>query len=453
MSKSARKLRVHISNISEDVWEFIQTMSDESLRQFEIDENAELSDRDLFAFAGEDDMALILPRPLDDEFREYFLNLFPKKAFFVFVPAAHTGQISLDAIRDTHLLSSLEQLAKKYTTVACTSYSASAQFFTFVKTLQSRGIHVQTPEAPHAGQEWTVNFFGSKTGIRQLATTGDRKVFPTVRGFSTFGIELAASMAASMYEREGAVVVKTNKGHAGAGVLIFRPGELQSGSVYTQIYSRLAEETYWKRFPILIEEYVDCDKNIGGGFPNAEYSIDPNGKCTLLYYCGMRVSKAGMFQGVEVGQEALPIQSLSQLTKHGAVIAKKLARFGYAGFFDVDCLAAPDGTIYVSESNVRRTGGTHVYFVARALFGPTFLETTTILSNNSYTIPSSTKHTFSTLRETLEPILFDSTRREGLLITAANPLYRGVFGYIILASSRSRAQSIEKKMVALLTSS
>ena len=43
---------VYIFNLSEDVWPFISAMSDPTARKQEIEENADLGDRDLFSFCG-----------------------------------------------------------------------------------------------------------------------------------------------------------------------------------------------------------------------------------------------------------------------------------------------------------------------------------------------------------------------------------------------------------------
>ena len=77
---------VYIFNMSEDVWPFIQAMSSEKARIREIDENADLGDRDLFAFCAEDRMIFILPEPVGDAFLKYFERVIGKRDFRVLVP-------------------------------------------------------------------------------------------------------------------------------------------------------------------------------------------------------------------------------------------------------------------------------------------------------------------------------------------------------------------------------
>ncbi len=449
MNEQSNTLRIHVSNVSEDVWDFIQTISDKKARQFEIDENAELSDRDIFSFAKDDHVVLILPKQLNADFFAYFQTLFSKKTFTVLVPSHHSGEISHDILKDKKTLQLLQERIKLYSDVILTSYSASAQFYAVYNHLQKLHPSIQIPESPEEKDSWAVNFFGSKTGIRQLADHSGTPDFPTVQGYSTFGIELATRMAVDLYIKEGAVVIKTNKGHAGAGVVLIRPNELTSSNHVTEVAKKLTDE-YWERFPILIEQFVDCDPNVGGGFPNSEFFVHRNGKVEFLYYCGMRVTDQGTFKGVEIGESSLSKEVATQIIKAGQAIGKGLAQYGYAGYFDVDCLASKKGKIFVSESNVRRTGGTHVYHTAVSLFGKNWIQKTYALSNNSYQIPLKKSFSFVSLSETLQPVLFNSSSQEGVVIVAANPLHRGVFGYIIFGKTQQRAYAIEARMEKLL---
>lgn len=448
MSKQSTTIRIHVSNVSEDVWDFIQTMSDEKKKTFEIAENAELCDRDVFSLAAEDNAILVLPKHLDEKFFSYFKSLFPKKNFQIFVPEHHSGELCLDILKDKKLFSKLKNEIEKYTSVSLTSYSSSRQFYELSARIREFAT-VSTPEAPDPDKSWTVNFFGSKTGIRQLADHGATPDFPTVQGYSMSSVELASQMAAYMYRTEGSTVVKTNKGHAGAGVLIFRPGDLSNKTCEEQIRKKLLEDKYWSEFPILVEQYVECDPKVGGGFPNAEVRVI-NGKVEFLYYCGMRVTKEGMFKGVEIGIGAMSKKATEKVVEAGYAIGKGLAKYGYAGYFDVDCLADKKGKIFVSESNVRRTGGTHVYATVRAIFGKNFMEKSYSFCNNSYELKRNKKWSFDSLHEALRPILFDRTNNEGVIITAVNPLYRNVFGFIIIGKTKARAYAVEEKMEALL---
>ena len=62
---------VYIFNLSEDVWPFISAMSDAKAKLFEIKENADLCERDLFSCADEDNILYIFPQQIDESFLKF----------------------------------------------------------------------------------------------------------------------------------------------------------------------------------------------------------------------------------------------------------------------------------------------------------------------------------------------------------------------------------------------
>lgn len=445
-SQSPQTLHIHVSNISEDVWEFINTLPAKK-KEFEIRENAELSDRDLFCFLKKEHVIVIMPKSIDEHFLQYFEQLFPRQHLEVLWPKSHSGLLSTDIEKDQKLLSHLQTLIKKYDRVELTAYSTTTQFLSLAKKLQSPKLFLT--ESP--SETWMIEYFGTKAGFRQnqYSLTG-KKQFPMCEGLSVMGVTTASEAASHLYQYKAGVVVKTNKGHAGMGVLIFRKGDLDSKKdLATQIAAQMTEE-YWQKFPIVVEEYIPCNPNIGGGFPNAECFVHPDGKVSYLYTCGMRVNEHGEFKGVEIGSGAMKASDEKKLETYGKNLGKLYAKSKYVGYFDVDCLAGKDHTTYVSESNVRRTGGTHVYLTELDLFGKAFAQKTYALSNNLYSIADKRSRSFSKLKETLSPILFDPKTKEGVLIVAANLLHRAVFGYIIFGATKKKAYAIEAQMEALL---
>lgn len=445
---------VYLSNLSEDVWPFIAAMSDPAVREAEIAENANLVDRDLFSFAGEDNVLFVSPRPISQEFLTYFQKLFGNKNFRVMVTEHHSGEICQDIIRDPRIIAAIDSAANGAKRLTIEAYATSPQFLELVTYLHKRKLTVYTPEAPEAEDAWTVNFFGSKSGIRQLAQKSGavEPDFKMPEGLICMFVLDAARIAAKIYVKERGVVLKTNKGHSGAGILIFRPGDLPTD--YTaceqRILEQLKKERYWNKFPIIIEHYVPVAPTIGGGFPNCEFKIGKSGKVEFLYYCGMRVSPQGVFRGVEIHNDVLTDRVAAQIVDTGFFVGERYAASGYRGYYDVDFIAAKNGELYVTESNVRRTGGTHVYKAASHLFGRDFMYDTYILSNNGYVLPKTITRAFGEILSRLTPILFNKKTREGLIICSENLLRQGNLAYIIFAHNKKRAYEIEEQMESLL---
>jgi len=64
---------------------------DKKALDFEINENALFSDRDLLCFAGVNNAIVILPTPINSEFLQYFLDTFGNKDFEVWSPKKTHG--------------------------------------------------------------------------------------------------------------------------------------------------------------------------------------------------------------------------------------------------------------------------------------------------------------------------------------------------------------------------
>ena len=444
---------VYIFNLSEDVWPFISAMSDAKAKLFEIKENADLCERDLFSCADEDNILYIFPQQIDESFLKYYTELFGKRNIRILVPQKHSGVICEDILDDDDIMCELVNAANGSKRLVLTSYTTSQQFINLVEELKGKGLQISTPDAPEEEDSWTVNFYGSKSGIRQLAALS-RVEEPDLimpQGLICTGIVDAAKIAATKYVKEHGVVIKTNKGHSGAGVLLFDEGDLPNEYPVCEqaILDVLKKDAYWNMFPIIIESFVSVNPAVAGGFPNVEFQILKNGRVEYLYYGGMRVTQ-GVFKGMEIGNDVVSDQLLARMTDTGFYIGEKYRAAGYRGYFDVDFIAAKNGQLYVTESNARRTGGTHVYVTAKKLFGEDFLYHTYILFNNLFEVPKKNIKSFERLQEILTPIFFNKDSGEGLIVTCESALATNRFGYIIFGATRRRAFEIEAKMEQLL---
>lgn len=448
---------VYVFNMSEDVWPFISAISDPTARAAEIEENANLADRDLFSLAPEDHVIFISPRPVSTDFTNYYQTLTHTRHLTLLVTQQHSGIICEDILKDEAILKSLTDAANSSRRLTLLSYATSPYFLALATTLRHRGLTIFTPEAPEAEDAWTVNFYGSKSGIRQLAQKSSAQE-PDLRladGLILYGITDAAKIAAWTYLEQKGVVLKTNKGHSGAGLLIFRPGDLPSDydACAHTILTHLKKDAFWDLFPIIVEDYITPVPTIAGGFPNVEFKILKTGRVEFLYYCAMRISPQGIFKGVEISQDSISGQLATQMMDTGFFIGENYAAAGYRGYYDVDFIASKTGELLVTESNVRRTGGTHVYNTAIKLFGKDFMHTTFTLSNSNYLLPRTHTFTFTDILNRLEPILYQPRYQEGIIVTSENLLKQHHLAYIIFAKTKKRALDLESRMEQLLTTS
>lgn len=448
------ELTVFISNLSEDVWPFIQSMTDPALKDWEIKENGGLADLQLFSCSDESELVFISPFPMDKYFLQYYQSLFKPKYLEILSPKTHTGETCLDLINDSTLVSKLLEMSKSYKKVTFLSYTASLEFYKLKNYFIKQGVNVYTPEAPIDECAWTVNFFGSKSGIRQLgqSSKGVEPDFEIPYGVICVGIDDASMIAADRYLSEDGVVIKTNKGHSGAGVLIFREGDLPDTyeNCVNAIHKILEKEKYWNMFPIIIEDLVHINTAIAGGYPNIEFKIQKSGEINFLYSCGLRVTKAGIFQGTEIGDEIMSERYLARLIDLGFYIGERYASEGYRGYFDVDLIAGKNYKIYVSESNTRRTGGTHAYKTALKLCGKEDFDDKYIIHENVFQFDNKLNINFQRLINIMGPVLFNRKSKSGVVFPSSYLLSMHKLSYIIIADTEREARDYEIKMKDIL---
>lgn len=457
MNLNKKTAVIYISNMSEDVWPFISAMSSSYERESEIQENARLSEHDLYNFFGCGNYLIILPISPDPHFYQYFKSSSKNLNFTVIPTKIHTGEISKDILNDIGIMDEIERFASHYSKVKFLSYTASEQFMKLSSIIQDKYKNIILAESPNEADSWVVDFYGSKSGIRQLSQQfkADEPDFKMADGLITTGIENSAKIAANMYLKNGGIVIKTNKGHSGMGILIFKPGDLPDNYVQCKkiILELLSKEKYWQKYPIVLEKYIEPKNHINWRYPNIEFKIHNNGRIEMLYYCTCRITDKGVFKGIEIHENVLPDKISAQLIDTGFFIGEKYAKQGYKGYFDVDFIVAKNNILYVTESNIRRTGGTHVYFLAKTLFGDKFMHKIYTLSNNLYDIKAKKAIDSGKLFSLLKPVLFNKGTMEGCIITGTSLLLQMAFGYVIFGKSALRARKIEEEMERLLNRS
>lgn len=250
------------------------------------------------------------------------------------------------------------------------------------------------------------------------------------------------------------MIIKSNKGHAGLGLKIWRAGELSHNALNCQneIADYLNKNQYWQKFPVVVEKLIELNPKIAGGNPNLELKIESSGKVKFLYFCGMRINRSGIFQGIEISQRILSQRLNKKLLDFAYQLGEVYSQAGYRGYFELDFLSAADGQVFLSESNIRRTGGTHTYHLQQHLMPKLKTGKETIISVNLFPVKNKTIKNFNQLLNLIKPILFNNQNGEGVIITSANLLKLKKIAYVIFAKNEKRAQKIEEKLQMLLTS-
>jgi hypothetical protein len=449
-----QELLVFVFNAVEDEWTYISGISSARERRRYIEDSEADTDCYFLATATEQSYCYISPMPVDAGFIAYANTLFKSRDSHIVVPKTVTHLLCEDFMYDQKSFKSFVQLAKHYKRVRLVSYVVSEQFYALKERLEVEGLTVKTPEAPERKNAWTINFFGSKSGIRQLSqmSSSAEPDFKMPEGLICSGRYDAAKIAALRYIRNNGVVLKTNKGCAGNGVHIFRKGDLplQFTECEHKILGSLSKDAYWDTAPIVVEDLIETRSGQYESYPNIEFTIDANGCPKMLYLCNCIVTPAGAFYGVDIGYNVLSSRVRAKVEDMGYYIADQYSKAGYRGRFDIDMMVARNNRLYVNESNTRYTGGSDTYKIVRKLLGVDFAASYYVLARSRKNWVRADGLTFSKLQSYLAPILYSPKKKEGLIVQSWHACTEGFITYTIIASSRKRAYGLERQLKEIL---
>ena len=445
-----RNLTVYLYNIVEDEWLYISSLPDYKRQEKHISEVEDATDCYFMGLASEKDLIYISPKAISIDFQQYTQKLMGYQSTQIITPKIKTHLLCEDLIFDPKALNQLTSIASKYDRLTLISYAVTPQFYNLVNQLKGLGLNVYTPEAPEIDCAWTVNFFGSKSGIRQLAqkSSATEPDFIMPEGVICVGRFDGAKIAANKYIKQKGVVIKTNKGSGGDGVLIFRDGELPYDyqTCEEAIQKSFNHDKYWDNYPMVIEDLVNINYSLAGGFPSIEFKIHKNGRIEMLYLCAMQVTPKGKFYGMDVYDDIFSDRIYAQIADTGFYIAEQYAKAGYRGHFDVDMIASKNNRIYVSESNTRNSGGTDVYRILKKLINKDFSEDYYVISRSNLYLPKETQITFSQLLNQLEPLLFSTKTKTGLIINYDITLKNNELIYTIVGLNKKHAYEIDSNL-------
>lgn len=447
-------LVIYIYNIVEDEWSFLSSVQPKS-KQYEMMNDCNVyTESYLFTNSQESEFIYISPLDISNNFINYFQSVTANKKINVIVPKMRTGLICKDLYSDKKLFQNLVKKARKYKKIKLVSYSSSDEFLELKERLIKLGLNVITPEAPELKNTWTVNFFGSKSGIRQLAQKSKmvEPEFIIPEGVICFGIQEAAKIAANHYIDNNSVVLKTNKGSGGDGLIIFREGELSGDYKICEkkILERLSVDGYWDNAPIIIEELIKTDFKSSDSFPNIEFKIHDDGKIEMLYHCVMIVTKDGKYSGLDMHKDVLSKKMAAKIIRIGNFIAEQYALLGYRGHFDVDMISDVNKHIYVCESNTRNTGGTDIYKLVRSIYGDNFLSEVYVLNRDNFKFNKTKKIIFADVIKRLKSILLNHNKKEGVVLSASKSLEFNQLSYTVLGKNKKTAYNLQKEFFRLM---
>jgi len=235
-------------------------------------------------------------------------------------------------------------------------------------------------------------------------------------------------------------------------LLIFRKNSLPDNfsACAAKLEAILSRESYWEKFPVVIEDLIDANLAIGGGFPSIEFKIKAGGRIEMLFHGVLAVTDKGEYYGMDVNESLLPKRLKTQMLTIGNRLAKQFAAAGYRGHFDIDMIAAKNGRLYVSESNTRNTGWTDIYKIVKKLIGNNWFNQVYVLNREYIRFPKNRRTNLNDLLTGLSSLLYSPQTKKGIIINSEAFLKSKHLYYTIIAPDKQSAYAYQKKMMKLL---
>jgi hypothetical protein len=181
--------------------------------------------------------------------------------------------------------------------------------------------------------------------------------------------------------------------------------------------------------------------------PSVELVIDNEGT-KLLYLCDQRCSN-NSFTGMVTPPIGLDPEIEKELLHIGKIFGDYVHKLGFRGVCDVDTCLTADGSIYVTETNFRRTGGTYLDSLMRCLIGDDYLDhhvwwADVRMAEGNYSLYDG----YQALKKA--GLAFDTDLGQGLILTADSIAIDGKWRYLIVAPNHDVAAETEAKVEEVL---
>lgn len=433
-----------ISNIAEAFEDTINKIGSAKQKKDRIIVEHNLCDRTLL-WEG-DNKLIITPFQISKEIFNLNKAALGFKNIYNSYPNKIDVSLSDAIIQDKKLLENLCQIIKNNPGIRISPYCITEKFTSLTEYLKDRGLKVNILEMPAEKSRWLVSYLDSKIGSR-IEIGRIKNIHENIpESIICKTQEEAIKVAVWFYENNHSCVLKANFGESGWGTFFIKKECFKDKMEVAEYISKEFKiDSIWSKELVLIEEYIAPSKKLSSGSPSSELFLSDKG-AKITYLCDQILGDKGDFLGVALGKNLLDNQTRSELRRISLEIGKKFWKLGYKGFFDIDFILSNNDIPYIIETNMRRTGGTHVYDVAKTLFGNNWEKNCFIISQDNFCYGKkklSEKQIIDKMKEIMYPIRGE---KEGIIISIINK-WKPTFGFIIASKSNKKALDIYNKIL------
>jgi len=405
-------------------------------------------------FWGGDNKLVILPVEPSSWFVSHVTNTLQLKNTEFLSPKHATDSICDDILVDERILDALRAKAG-----TCSSsvphvnlYSATHESYQLRSALDDRGIHLYWPEHPVSSSVWTISHFGSKAGSRALfyeLLTKDKETtirFP--RGYICDNLSEMLDTVLGFAAEGTDCVIKGNRGISGFENLYVPAKEvcLRREGLLSAVTSSVGQ---WSSRSYVVEQKVSTDSGVLFTYPSIDAVIGKDGETIAKGITLMRISPTGKFEGLIQDNRLIPVDIRATIEYFNITLGSILSSHGYRGHYDIDFVLSEDRVLFVTEVNLRRTGGSHVLDIKRMLS----LTNRCLLSVGRYSHPHLETTNLTCFYRAADSCSYDPSTQTGLVFVSPRALEEGraTISFIAIGYDLDHARLLIEEFIRLLT--
>lgn len=433
-----------IANIAEAFEDTIDKISNSKKKKDRISIEHNLCDRTLL-WEG-DNKIIITPYQISKTIFSINNSILGFKNVQNLYPAKVNVSLSEAIMNDSELLNKICCIIRDNPGIKISPYCVTEKFVLLVEHFKKRKLKFTMTEMPDEKSRWLVSYLDSKIGSR-TEISKIKSIYKNVpESVVCRNQKEAVDVVLWFYENNNSCVLKANLGESGWGA-VFIKKEYFKNSVEVKKYikNEFQLDSIWDNELILVEKYKVPGKKISGGSPSSELFLSEKG-AKITYLCDQIIGSKGDFFGVALGNDLMNSGAISLIRKISLKIGRRFWRLGYRGFFDIDFVLSDNNIPYIIETNMRRTGGTHVYDVAKRIFGNKWENDCFVISQDNFNYGKKKldeKQIIAKMKELVYPI---KGKKEGVIISIVD-IQKPIFGFIIVSNSRKKSLTIYNKIL------
>lgn len=446
MNKKNKIKHIIFANVAEAFKNVLDNITDKKEKGRRVNSEHQLSYRALF-WEG-DNKIVVTPYAMPSAFvKQSCLAMNFRNVKNLFPISINGVSLSEAIINDKNLRQTIFQIIRSNPGVNLSPYAVTPEFLKLLEIFKKEKLVFQTNEVPQRYSRWTVSYLDSKVGFREeaLKLQNNKEKVRIPEGFVCQNMEEAKKAAGWFYTNNCSCIIKANHGEGGWGLIILKKENFISvRGIEKEIENKFSSDSIWKNELIIVEEFINPNLNIGGGSPSVELLITDKGP-KLTYSCGQTFGEEGSFLGVIMGKNLMDNKININLNCTAYTIGKRYWKLGYRGFFDMDFVISHDGKPYAIETNMRRTGGTHIFDIARRIFKSNWEKSAYFFSQDSFKYGKKSLPVEDLLKK-MDQILFPlQGKQKGVIITLINEQLP-VFGFVVVAPTLLEIKKLHMKL-------